>query len=67
MIERKRKPTDTTDIGVCMCMGRGMVHHNLQWEDILVKMKGQRKRDALPSFCLFRVEVVGVDCWWLCL
>lgn len=34
MIERKRKPTDTEDVRVCMCMGRGMEYHNLQWEDI---------------------------------
>jgi hypothetical protein len=45
MIERKRKPTDTKDVRVCMCMGRGKEHHNLQWEDIFwLDERSEKKR-----------------------
>jgi len=45
MIERKRRPADTKDVGVCMCMGRDKEHHNLQWEDIFwLHERSEKKR-----------------------
>ena len=56
MIERKRKPADTKDARVCMCMGRSKEHHNVHWEDIFWlddRSKKKRWSQAWLSLCLF--------------
>jgi hypothetical protein len=53
MNERKRKPADTEYLRVCMCVGRGMEHHNLQWEDIFWLRWKVREKEVKPDFAEF--------------
>jgi hypothetical protein len=38
---------------VCMCMGRGMEHHNLQWENIFWLRWKVREKEVRPDFAEF--------------